>query len=470
MNSMEEAIINLIEVEENEYINSTDIKTRKNKSQFFTNNNIAEIMTNLLSDFNFNKKRLRILEPSAGFGMLSFNIVRYIINNTNIKDIEIVMYELDKKVVKSLFKVSEYIHTYCEENDVKFEYTINNKDFIKNNTSKFYSEKYDIIITNPPYSKIGKTSTVCKVLKIANVFIEQVNLYQIFMLKCLMLLKENGVCLTLTPRNYLVGKYTQDFRRWIFEKYSLLKIHYFETRAMFKEVNQEVIISMFTNDKSDIISISSNSNIFKTNFKNIVLEKDKLMIGIPNNIDILNKINKLKNEGLKLNDLGITCKVGPVVQFRNLEYLAYEKNKDYSPFLILSDIKDNNILFNDRKTKFKYIANQNPRITKNENMVIIRKVIDKEEKNIIIGAVLEKNFFDSSKIGIDSNLIFFFGSNQELTPLQCLGLYKYLTSETFKNYYLTINGTHTINMFELESMYFPDINTLEEIAKNNLII
>jgi len=471
MNSMEETIINLIEIEENKYINSTNIKTRKSKSQFFTDNNIAEIMTNLLNDFNFNKKKIKILEPSAGFGMLSFNIVKYIVNNTNIENIEITMYELDKNIIGSLSKISKYIYNYCEKNNVKFEYTINNKDFTKNNASKFYSNKYDLIITNPPYSKSIKTSAICKILKLANVSIEQVNLYQVFMLKCLMLLEKDGVCLTLTPRNYLVGKYTQDFRRCIFERYSLSKIHYFKTRAIFKEVNQEVIISMFTNNKkSNIISISNNSDSFKTNFENIVLEKDKLMIGIPNNIDNLNKINKLKDSGLKLIDLGIICKVGPIVQFRNLEYLDFEKKKDYSPFLILSDIKDNNILFSDRKIKFKYIANQNPRITKNENMVIIRKVIDKEEENIIIGAVLEKNFFDSPKIGIDSNLIFFFGINKELTSLQCLGLYKYLTSETFKNYYLTINGTHTINMFELESMYFPDMNTLEEIAKNNLII
>ncbi|EOU1990641.1 hypothetical protein C4D27_18105, partial [Clostridium perfringens] len=211
-------------------------------------------------------------------------------------------------------------------NNVKFEYTINNKDFTKNNASKFYSNKYDLIITNPPYSKSIKTSAICKILKLANVSIEQVNLYQVFMLKCLMLLEKDGVCLTLTPRNYLVGKYTQDFRRWIFERYSLSKIHYFKTRAIFKEVNQEVIISMFTNNKkSNIISISNNSDSFKTNFENIVLEKDKLMIGIPNNIDNLNKINKLKDSGLKLIDLGIICKVGPIVQFRNLEYLDFEK-------------------------------------------------------------------------------------------------------------------------------------------------
>ncbi len=471
MNSIEEEIINLIKIEINKYVDSTNIKIRKSKSQFFTDSNIAEKMTDLLSDFDFNKKKIRILEPSAGFGMLSFNIVKYIINNTNIKNIEITMYELDKNIIGSLSNISKHICSYCEKSNVKFEYTINNKDFIKNNTKKFYSSKYDIIITNPPYSKSIKTAEIYKILKLANVSIEQVNLYQIFMMKCLMLLEKDGVCLTLTPRNYLVGKYTQDFRRWILEHYSLSKIHYFKTRAMFKEVNQEVIISMFTNKKeNNVISISNNFYSFKTNFENIILEKNKLMIGIPNNIEILNKINKLKDKGLKLIDLGIKCKVGPIVQFRNLDYLDFGKRKDYSPFLILSDIKDNNILFSNRNVKFKYIANQNPRITKNENMVIIRKVIDKEEENIIIGAVLEKDFFDSPQIGIDSNLIFFFGVNKELTSLQCLGLYKYLTSETFKNYYLTINGTHTINMFELESMYFPNMNTLEKIAENNLII
>ena len=57
MNSIEEEIINLIKIEINKYVDSTNIKIRKSKSQFFTDSNIAEKMTDLLSDFDFNKKK-----------------------------------------------------------------------------------------------------------------------------------------------------------------------------------------------------------------------------------------------------------------------------------------------------------------------------------------------------------------------------------------------------------------------------
>ena len=47
-----------------------------------------------------------------------------------------------------------------------------------------------------------------------------------------------------------------------------------------------------------------------------------------------------------------------------------------------------------------------------------------------------------------------------------LGLYCVLNSKQFDIYYRSINGSHTINAYELENMYFPNLNILENIGNS----
>lgn len=198
-----------------------------------------------------------------------------------------------------------------------------------------------------------------------------------------------------------------------------------------------------------------------------MFDKDKHMIVLPTTKESLSVINSFHKRGKKLSSIGIRCIVGPIVQFRNLEYLSKNKtDKNNIPFLIPSDLKDNLILFNNRNEKYKYISGEiKSRLTRNTNGLLLRKVTAKDDKKVIVGAILQKEYFSTEIIGIDSNLIFFQGLNREMSIEECYGLYAFLVSDYFSEYYLLINGTHTINIFELSSMYFPGIEDLINIGK-----
>lgn len=467
---IKEEVLNLIENKQKEYIDNNCLKFRKDKSQFFTNNDIAKIMVKYV-DFNKYKysDNIDILEPSAGFGMLAMELLFNLVDKTNIKNINLFMYEIDCNIYYEIKNIFDFVRLSLSKIGVNLNCIIFNQDFITFNNN--LNTKYDIIISNPPYSKIKKDSSLYLDLKNLNIEIIQPNLYQIFIIKSLKLLKLNGQYICITPRNYLVGKYTKNLREWILNNFSIVNLHSFKLRNIFKEVNQEVIISRIINSKNDYITISNEYGNLKLKFNNIILDRKKLMIGIPLRDKTLKLISNIKYYGCKLSDMNIKCSVGPIVQFRNLEYLSEKKEHDkLVPFLIASDIKNNNILFENRKKNYKYISSNNiPRLIENKNMVLIRKFVAKEDKDTIIGSVVSKKYFESDKIGIDSNILIFNGRDRELSIDECYGLYAYLTSKYFKEYYLMFNGTHTINILEINSMYFPCINTLSEIGKDIIL-
>ncbi|URZ04708.1 Eco57I restriction-modification methylase domain-containing protein [Clostridium felsineum] len=471
MDIYEQKILNLIESEAENYLKLTNMDTRKKESQFFTSYEVAVKMSEFIDLKRYKDTTdVKILEPSAGFGILIYAVLLILRKKTKIKKIYITLFEKDKIICKSLSKVMMQIKEYLNSYGYKLQYKIINEDFILFNKNAWSNNNlkeidgYDLIISNPPYRKINKSEVESLMIDIIT---DQPNLYHLFIAISLKLLRTNGEYIALTPRNYLVGKYTIRLRQWILENYSINNLHSFDSRNLFKEVNQEVIITKFINKKQSKVKVSYNSTSkFIISISKLIFEKDKYMILIPTNKESLKIVNVFKKRGKRLCDLRISCVVGPIVQFRNLKYLSKIRNDETDiPFLISSDLKDGYITFNTREKKYKYVSNKiKSRLTESTNGVLLRKVTAKDDKEIIVGAVLNKDFFNTNFIGLDSNIIFFRGIERQMSMEECYGLYAFLVSDYFSEYYLLISGTHTINMFELDSMYFPKTKDLISIG------
>lgn len=80
------------------------------------------------------------------------------------------------------------------DKDILLDYKIYSKNFIVENhfawTGIVPNQKYDIVISNPPYKKIGKNDPEARVME--NIVYGQPNLYFLFMAMAARLLKENG--------------------------------------------------------------------------------------------------------------------------------------------------------------------------------------------------------------------------------------------------------------------------------------
>lgn len=476
---MKHTIINIFENSQKYYLAKKDKNYLKNTSQFFTPYDTACKMISTI-DFKVfkNYETLYILEPSAGCGILIASLMLHILDNcNNIKNIHIDSYENDFEVFSILCNNLKFLKQFIIKNsNIIFSYNTINDNFIEKNKNSWTMDrnscKYDIIISNPPYKKINQSSDDAIIME--NIVHGQPNIYTLFIAMSLKLLKPNGIYTVLSPRNYLSGEYSKKLREFIFSTYSLTHIHSFEKRSMFKSVNQEVIISTFKNNKNiKDVSISFNDYApFSINFEDLIFDNHSFSILVPKKVEDVLILNDMSTLDYTLDDLGLKVSVGPIVQFRNEPDIRRDIYKEnYAPLLIGADLQNNNTLMyfereNKRKTHNKSISSKNKLLLKNSNYLLIRKVTAKDDIDLVITCVLEKNYFKHELLGLDNNLLYIHKIDKtEMSLDLCYGLYCFINSKQFKSLYSMINGTHTINVSDFNNIKFPSLSILSNIGK-----
>jgi len=161
----------MISNEKANYALTKDSMSQEHLAQFFTPAKIANFMATLFI-LDKNKRKIRILDPGAGEGILSIAILDRIINEKiNIDRIEVVAIEIDPKLLVVLESNYKIAFKNCSNVGIDFDYKIIDKDFIEygfheKHNSLFTNESeiglFDFIIANPPYKKIQSSSNFVK--------------------------------------------------------------------------------------------------------------------------------------------------------------------------------------------------------------------------------------------------------------------------------------------------------------------
>lgn len=453
---------------QDEYINNTPMDIRKKAAQYFTPEYVINKMISTIKmSYLGNLHTLSILEPSAGCGILILYLVIYLLKNNQLQNIDITAYENDVHLVKILNKnlstLSDYI---TNSTKITFNYKIIYKNFLLDHIKG----GFDIIISNPPFKKIRKTSK--EALLFSKYLYGQPNMYMLFIIASLKLLNKNGVYAVLSPKNYLSGNYAQKIRSSILKKnFSLIHIHTFDNREIFKDICQEIIISTYINNPNyRYVTISHNGHFStRLHFNNIIQSNNVVLV--PRNTTDLRNITTPAIFKTHLNDLNLKISVGPVVQFRLSKYLNKNHyNQNYAPLLLASNLKENNSikyneLLNDKKNHSLDVLSS--KVMNNSNYVILQKATRKMANPFVKAAVLTKDFFNHKYIAFDNSLLYIKHktNNVDLSLEECYGLYCYLTSSYFSTIFNLINSNHTINISDFNNVCFPNKKQIIDIGK-----
>lgn len=452
----------------NEFFQEKKIEEIKNKSQYFTP--ILEV-EKLIDDLEIKKiKTVRILDPSCGNGILLFKVLEKIFSYYQPESLIIDVYDIDINLLNNVKKIIELMGFTGDKLSIRYL----NMDFLESDDNS----KYDYIIMNPPYKKIN----VKNVPEDFKAFLYgQPNLYHLFIIKALNMLMLNGTLCVISPKNYLSGRYTQKLRQYIVKNFSITKIHTFnDRRTVFgNNITQEICIVHIkkSNEENVIISYNNNSK-FIVKISEIVFENDTKVIYTPRNIKDCKLIERFKKYPIGTIGKDILMKTGKVVQFRvngkdkNLKEDEFLNYKDGVPLIVYRHINKEKLnympLINKNRNKSITLLDDKSNssiLIKNSNYVLVRKNIDKKYEKLIHSIVYLKDL-KSKKIALDNGLVYFTNENDSLTKEVILGLQCILMSRQFDDYYRMINSSHTINIYELENMYFPDLKTIKEIGRN----
>ncbi len=206
-----------------------------------------------------------------------------------------------------------------------------------------------------------------------------------------------------------------------------------------------------------------------------MLNNRKKIIAIPkqeSDVFLTKAFSSFKN---RLIDLDLKISVGPIVQFRQKKYIsACLQSKEQVPLLISRDIQNsNNVIFGEREnhpkrsTHNKAINLECSLLIPNSKYILIRKILALDDKEYLVSAIYDNSKFNYSKIGLDNNLLYIHKINkyENIPEPLCSGLYCYINSNQFANFYSLINGTHTINISDFETIGFPSRVALDTIGK-----
>ena len=187
----------------------------KNLGQVFTPDQIINFMIKLVKNGN------NVLEPSAGAGYFVKEL-----NNKSYRNITAI--EIDKR--------------FCT-----------NKNFLCQDFFDFsIKNQFDTVVGNPPYVKYNKIQKATKEkilnnkeINFINMFDNRTNLYQYFIYKSILHLKNRGELIFITPREFLKATSCVWLNEFIYNSGTITDFLDFGDKKIFNKVLPNVVIFRF---------------------------------------------------------------------------------------------------------------------------------------------------------------------------------------------------------------------------------
>jgi len=392
-----------------ELTNKLTIETKKNNGIFFTPSSTVKKLVDKV--FNITNKR-KILEPSCGSGQF----IDYIIQKQS--------QEKNKKYNLNCIELNQDIYQNIHEKypNIKIE----NKDFLDTNKT----EKYDIIIGNPPFFVIKNKEKYKDMYK--NLYTGRINIFILFIAHSMELLNEKGVIGFILPNSFLNCMYYNNLRKEINKEYEIIDI--INCNDKYLETEQNTINLIIKKNKSN-----NNKFIFKTCDDNIIFNTSKK----------IQDLNKLIQHSKTLNDMKFKVSVGNVVWNQVKDLLT---DDDKYPRLIYSgDIKDNKLANKDKNAssnddKKNFIKKDNPY---NELLLVVNRGYGKGKYKFNYCLIdTKKEFF------IENHLICIKSTKEDKSQLKSEyeKIIKSFNNDNTKEFIKLYFENNAINTYELQNI------------------
>lgn len=457
-------LLKKIEKESFSYSLDSPISRKKELGQFFTDSSVANYMSGLFSFKKDIDKRLKVLDCGAGHGILAIALL-YRLVTKGYKVIELTLYEIDVEILRYLDDNLKSFQKY--HSSIEFSYTIIRENFILDDCS----DRFDYIISNPPYFKLNKSDIEAQSMQ--HIVHGQPNIYMLFMAKCSELLSDDGEMVFITPRSFTSGTYFKKFREYLLENLSLKHIHIFNSRKEhFKNetILQETIITKFTKTLSDNITITSSENsqfalIDSLQVKEeMIVERSRKIIGIPSSLEDIAVLQLFALSQQTFRTMGYKISTGKVVTFRSKAYISMDKqnlfssNKKSVPLLWMQNFKKEKLIFPLDSKKEQYIQDLDETkslLIKNDNYIIVKRFSSKEQHRRINIGYIFRDKLPYEYLGLENHLNYIYREERPLEKDEMELLGSFLTSQKVDQYFRIFNGNTQVNASDILNLPIP---------------
>jgi adenine-specific DNA-methyltransferase len=446
--------------------------------QFMTPAPIAKFMAQRLVA-NHTQPVARVLEPAAGGGILAASVIEALLAKPageRPTRIELLMYELDARLIPPLHALCEQMRASCEEAGIEFDCLIRNEDFLLSELALLAAPLPGLMtIANPPFLKLNKTTDQRAALHAYAVH-GQPNIYALFMAATARITPSDGGWCFITPRSWMAGEYFKAARRTMLQHLTIDRLHAFESRTEgFEEdaVLQETVITWGTGRAP----VEPGTNIFLTRsqgaadlatadvqalpVERVVGDDEHAMFSLPRD-----NVDPFEGWTATLKNYGFMVSTGRVIAFRAKEYIREFAEHGTVPLLWLQHVGQQKINWPVQKKRehIRASADNEWMLVPNAPMVVMRRFSPKEdERRVTCAAYL--GHLPGDAIGLENHLNYIYRKGGAMTPAEARGISAFLASSTVDAHLRALAGSTQVNATEMRKLPMPPLATLVHIGE-----
>ncbi|NJN83846.1 MAG: N-6 DNA methylase [Caldilineaceae bacterium] len=450
---------------------------RVQMGQFMTPAPVARFMASLFQNVG---REVRLLDPGAGVGSLSVAFVDHVLRLSVLpSSILVHSYELENSMLTSLTASLKWAEQACAQRNVSFRSVVRSEDFILASTDllayqhSFFEDqavRFTHCIMNPPYRKI-KVNSVWRA-QLQRIGIQTSNLYTGFLATAVKLLEPGGELVAIVPRSFCNGVYFRQFREFFLAEMSLKHLHVFDSReSVFKDnkvLQENIILYAVKGAPDDSVTITASLDpslkdltLRVATCEQVVNPKDpEQFINIATDEVGQMVVDRLRTFDSSLDDLGLSVKTGPVVDFRVKSDLRKEQAPDTVPLIYPNHFKNHRVVWpksQGRKSNAIAVTTQSkPWLMPNDWYVLTKRFTSKEEKRRVVAAIYDPSLTPTSRVGFENHLNVFHNGGSGLKPALARGLAVFLNSTLIDLYFRQFSGHTQVNAADLRMLRYPD--------------
>lgn len=444
--------------------------------QFMTPPTIARFMASRLVA-GFLRDDVRVLEPAAGAGILAAAVVEELLTLPQPpKKIELFLFECDQRLLPVLAQFVAAARSACADVGVEFDCLVKHGDFLVSELA-LSTEPIEglLVISNPPFLKLNKTSDVRATLHSYAVF-GQPNIYGLFMAACARLTAPSSRWCFITPRSWMNGAYFGAVRHTLLAHLSVEGLHAFESRSEgFEEdaVLQETVITWASGrralDQGASIMLTRSqgasdlgaSEVAVLPAERIVSTETHAMVRLPHEHE-----DVLARWDATLKTYGWEVSTGPVVAFRAARFIESAPVEGAVPLLWLQHVGQQTVCWPiQKKREFIRASAENAwMLVRNQPMVVMRRFSPKEDKRRVTCAAYEGSL-PGSVVGLENHLNYIYKRGGSMSAFEARGLSAFLASDVVDSHFRGLAGSTQVNATELRLLQLPPLALIVEIGK-----
>lgn len=468
------------------YVSAKSDNHRRDHGLYLTPVPVADFMAERI---RVSGDRLRLLDPAAGTGVLCCAAVEALaVREAAPTRVDVVAYEVDVELIAPLHAVLSYLTEWCwTRHGLRLEARIEATDFVMAHAEALRrlgglipcasgDEEFDIVISNPPYFKIGKTDP--RAVAASTVVHGQPNIYALFMAVSAALLETRGDFIFITPRSFTSGLYFRRFRTTFFDMIRPTCVHVFGSRreAFSRDdvLQENVILAGSRHDhwhdeeRRESLAVSSShgvSDIGKSARRTVPMraaldvEAADRVLRLPvsdEDCQVLALVDSWPNT---LHRLGLEISTGPVVAFRATTFIDREGcvPQTHVPLFWMNHVRAMRATWPLNRHKAEYITRYGAEalLLPNRNYVLLRRFTSKEEVRRLTAAPYLADHFAIPDVGFENHLNYVHRPGGTLSEDETWGLTALYNSSLLDAYFRCVNGNTQVNATELRAMPLP---------------